>query len=104
MDGMPLIFSARHLGLALFSLSLLALASLSISRFAPNAPWRQSRIGKAEKAPTDIRWGRVRVQLALTLVFGAAAIWIIVAARHGPDDENLAYATLLMLLGYWLNF
>jgi hypothetical protein len=41
MEGEPLIFAASHLGLALFSLSLLALFSLSISQFAPNVPNRK---------------------------------------------------------------
>lgn len=104
MDAEPLIFSTGHLGLALFSLSLLALASLSISQFAPNAPGIHAGIGKAETTPRDIRRARVRVQLALTLILGVAAIWIIAVGRHGHDDGNWAYGTLLMLLGYWLKF
>jgi hypothetical protein len=104
MDGEPVIFATVHLGLALFSLSVLALASLSVSQFAPNAPGRQTRIGKAAKTPRDIWSARLRLQLALTLVLGAAAIWIISTARHDRNDANWAYGTLLTLLGYWLRF
>jgi hypothetical protein len=102
MEGEPLIFAASHLGLALFSFSLLALFSLSISQFAPNVPNRKMRTGETKAIRSNIRSKRLWIQAALTSVLGAAALWIIVVARHSHDDVNWAYGTLLMLLGYWL--
>jgi hypothetical protein len=44
----------------------------------------------------------LRMQVALTLALGGAAMWIIVAKEHGPDDKKWAYGTLGTLLGYWV--
>jgi hypothetical protein len=42
------------------------------------------------------------MQVALTLALGGAAIWIVLATAHGPDDKKWAYGTLGTVLGYWL--
>jgi hypothetical protein len=104
MDGEPLFFSATHLGLALFGLNVLVLGSLSVSRFAPNVIRQRPVTGAVEQTTADILKSRLRIELGLTLVLVAAAIWIVMAARHGRDDKNWAYGTLLVLLGYWLKF
>ena len=100
-----MFFTASHLGLALFSLCVLTLGSLSISKFAPNAPSTQTRSAGMATAPPFWRGAgsrRVRMRLALTLVLGGAAFWIIEAARDAHDGKTWAYGTLAMLLGYWL--
>jgi hypothetical protein len=42
------------------------------------------------------------MQVVLTLALGGAAIWIILATAHGPDDKTWAYGALGTVLGYWL--
>jgi hypothetical protein len=42
------------------------------------------------------------MQVVLTLALGGAAIWIILATAHGPDDKTWAYGALGIVLGYWL--
>jgi hypothetical protein len=97
--------TSQNLGLALFFFSALVLGCLSFSRYAPDMPRSEVRARMlARKLLSDhlAIGGRLRMQLVLTLALGGAAIWIIVAAEHGPDDKKWAYGTLGTLLGYWL--
>jgi hypothetical protein len=95
----------RYLGLALFIFSLLVLSCLSLSRYAPNVPRSDVRLRRLAMGLLYDHWSsvtRLRTQMALTLALGGAAIWIIVATEHGPDDKKWAYGTLGTLLGYWV--
>jgi len=97
----------QYLGLALFISSVLVLGCFSLSRYAPNAPPAEVNDRILAKSFMYHRWAeaaRFRIQLVVTLAMGGAAIWIIVAAKHGPDDKTWAYATLAMILGYWLKW
>jgi hypothetical protein len=99
------MFTIRHLGIALFGLSLMALISLTASKYAPNLS--QSFANSATAGPSQpiLGWESsscLRTQVALTLLLGCAGIWIIVEAQRGPDNKTWAYATMALLLGYWL--
>jgi hypothetical protein len=41
------------------------------------------------------------MQTALTLILGAAAVWIIATTSLGPDDKRWAHGTIGALVGYW---
>ena len=61
--------------------------------------------GGSQGAFCTDHWAAVthlRMQVALTLALGGAAMWIIVAKEHGADDKKWAYGTLGTLLGYWV--
>ncbi len=95
----------RYLGLALFIFSLLVLGCLSLSRYAPNVPRSEVRLRRLARGLLYDHWAAVthlRMQVALTLALGGAAMWIIVAKEHGADDKKWAYGTLGTLLGYWV--
>jgi hypothetical protein len=97
----------QYLGLALFICSVLVLGCFSLSRYAPNAPPAEVNDRALAKSFSYHRWAkaaRFRIQFVLTLAMGGAAIWIIVAAKHGTDDKTWAYGTLGMVLGYWLKW
>jgi hypothetical protein len=95
----------RYLGLTLFIFSVFVLGCLSLSRYAPDAPL--SEVPSRMLARNRLRLrvaavGRLRMQVVLTLALGGAAIWIITATEHGPDDKKWAYCTLGTVVGYWL--
>ena len=95
----------RYLGLALFILSVFVLGCLLLSRYAPTAAL--SKVPFRSLATNCLRLrvaavGRSRMQVVLTLALAGAAIWIILATTHGPDDKKWAYGTLGTVLGYWL--
>lgn len=95
----------RYLGLALFILSVLLLGCLSLSRYAPTAPLSEVPFRMLARNRLRLRVaavGRLRMQVVLTLALGGAAIWIISATAHGPDDKKWAYGALGTVLGYWL--
>ena len=95
----------RYLGLALFIFSVFSLGCLSLSRYAPTAPLSEVPFRKLARNRLRLRVaavGRLRMQVVLTLALGGAAIWIILATAHGPDDKKWAYGTLGTVLGYWL--
>jgi hypothetical protein len=95
----------RYLGLALFIFSVFLLGCLSLSRYAPTAPLSEVPFRMLARNRLRLRVatvGRLRMQVVLTLALGGAAIWIILATAHGPDDKKWAYGALGTVLGYWL--
>ena len=42
------------------------------------------------------------MQVAVSGVVGAAALFVILSTRYGPKDKHWAYATVGTLLGFWL--
>jgi hypothetical protein len=97
----------RYLGLALFIFSVFVLGCLSLSRYAPTAPLSKVPFRLLARNRLRLRMAaaaRLRMQVVLTLVLGGTAIWIIIAAEHGPDDKKWAYGTLGIVLGYCLKW
>ena len=95
----------HYLGLALFISSVFLLGCLSLSRYAPTAPL--SKVPFRMRARNRLRLrvaavARLRMQVVLTPALGGAAIWIILATAHEPDDKKWIYGTLGTVLGYWL--
>ena len=94
----------QYLGLALFCFTVVLLSCLSISNYAPNTVRSGAGFQAFSKNIIEHRWralSYLRMQSALTLLLGAAAIWIIVTTGHGPDDKKWAYGTIGVLVGYW---
>ena len=94
--------TAQYLGLALFLFSVIVLACFSFFSIRPYCPSCVPRLAKTPLPRRAAAISRLRVQMGLTVGLGGAALWIILAARHGPDDAGWAYVTLATLLGYSL--
>jgi hypothetical protein len=94
----------RYAGLALFLFSVILLACLTLSDYAPDAARSGAAFRMFSRNVIDHRWrgvARLRMQTALTLLLGAAAVWIIATTDVGPDDKRWAYGTIGALVGYW---
>jgi hypothetical protein len=46
---------------------------------------------------------QMMMQVALSIIFTAASLFVILAARFGPKDKHWAYATVGTILGFWLH-
>ncbi len=96
--------TVQYLGLALFLFSVILLCCLSISNYAPNIARPGAGFQAFTKNIVDHRWrafSHLRMQTALTLLLGAAAVWIVATTNLGPDDKKWAYGTIGVLVGYW---
>jgi hypothetical protein len=45
---------------------------------------------------------KLAMQIVISLGFGAASLFIVVAKRFGPKDKHWAYGMLGTILGFWL--
>jgi hypothetical protein len=81
------------------------------AQLAAKAP-EQHRIPLTPEVQRQLRvWGeqyefRKRVtlfaQIALSLLFGWASLWVWLSKRYKPSDKHPAFATIGMIVGYWL--
>ncbi len=94
----------QYLGLALFGFTVILLSCLSISNYAPDIARSGAGFQALSKNIIENRWkafSHLRMQMALTLILGAAAIWITASTGHGHDNKKWAYGTIGALVGYW---
>jgi hypothetical protein len=45
---------------------------------------------------------KLAMQILISVAFGAASLFMVIAKRFAPKDKHWAYATLGTILGFWL--
>jgi len=45
---------------------------------------------------------KVLMEVAVSLAFGVASLFVILSKRYCPSDKHFAYATAGIILGFWL--
>ena len=80
---------------------LLVLASISI----PVADQSEPHIFEFAAAHTEVSRDQVRLimQVVVSLVFMGAVLFVILSKRYKKEDQNWAYGTLGLIIGFWLN-
>jgi hypothetical protein len=97
--------------LILFALFVATIIALVVLKFIP--PWvPASTNGLTESLYSWGLWIRegdspgIRtrdlMQVVVTIIFAAAALFAIFAKRFKPADKNWAYGAIGSILGYWL--
>jgi hypothetical protein len=63
--------------------------------------WVTEGLAQAPSSAPGIRT-RDLMQVVVTIIFSAAALFAIFSKRFKPADKNWAYGAVAVILGYWL--
>jgi hypothetical protein len=98
--------TARRLSTALFIISVMALAALSLLSIGfystidslPPPPPNGAAPGPDAAGVSPEYW----VRIAVTGILLLAALIVVLTKRYAPEDKNWAYGTIGAIVGYWL--
>jgi hypothetical protein len=88
-------------------LPILAFGAILVT-FLPSPTGLNSYLHRFPSEPSESETheehgGQTFMQIVLSLATSAVSLFVILAKRYGPKDKHWAYATIGMILGFWLH-